>query len=76
MLRVNATNRQELLKRITFHSKSLVFKTVSVLYAVEKGHEQSPINKKVKHSAYSEFFLTFAQNNECHGDGSDNRWLM
>ena len=30
MLRVNATNRQELLKRITFHSKSLVFKTVSV----------------------------------------------
>ena len=30
MLRVNAINRQELLKRLTFHPKSLVFKTVSV----------------------------------------------
>ena len=30
MLRVNTINSQELLKRITFHSKSLVFKTVSV----------------------------------------------
>ena len=32
MLRVNTTNRQELLKRITFHSKSLVFKTVSAIF--------------------------------------------
>ena len=30
MLRVNPVNRQELLKRLTFHPKSLVFKTVSV----------------------------------------------
>ena len=30
MLRVNAINRQELLKRLTFHHKCLVFKTVSV----------------------------------------------
>ena len=30
MLRVNAIKRQELLKRLTFHLKSLVFKTVSV----------------------------------------------
>lgn len=32
MLRVNAINRQELLKRLTFHFKSLVFKTVSVTF--------------------------------------------
>ena len=30
MLRVNAINRQELLKCLTFNPKSLVFKTVSV----------------------------------------------
>ena len=30
MLRVNAINRQELLKQLTFHPKSLIFKTVSV----------------------------------------------
>lgn len=30
MLRVNPVNRQELLKRLTFHLKSLVFKTVPV----------------------------------------------
>ena len=30
MLRVNAINRQELLKCLTFNSKSLVIKTVSV----------------------------------------------
>ena len=31
MLRVNAINRQGLLKCLTFNPKSLVFKTVSVL---------------------------------------------
>ena len=30
MLRVNAINRQELLKQLTFYPKSLIFKTVSV----------------------------------------------
>jgi hypothetical protein len=30
MLRVNAINRQELLKQLTFHPKSLIFKTVSL----------------------------------------------
>ena len=30
MLRVNAINRQELLKCLTFNPKTLVFKTVSV----------------------------------------------
>ena len=34
MLRVNAINRQELLKCLTFNPKSLVFKTVSVPTAI------------------------------------------
>ena len=38
MLRVNPVNRQELLKRLTFHPKSLVFKTVSVPPVLETGN--------------------------------------
>ena len=36
MLRVNAINRQELLKCLTFNPKSLVFKTVSVPTAMSQ----------------------------------------
>ena len=36
MLRVNAINRQELLKQLTFHPKSLIFKTVSVPMSLDK----------------------------------------
>ena len=39
MLRVNAINRQELLKCLTFNPKSLVFKTVSVPVIAVAGHD-------------------------------------
>ena len=49
MLRVNAINRQGLLKCLTFNPKSLVFKTVSVpchfypnIHFVEFGTEERP----------------------------------
>ena len=39
MLRVNAINRQELLKCLTFNPKTLVFKTVSVpVFLIIVGH--------------------------------------
>ena len=41
MLRVNAINRQELLKCLTFNPKSLVFKTVSAILkwdTIKAGH--------------------------------------
>ena len=41
MLRVNAINRQELLKCLTFNPKSLVIKTVSVPVAHQPAHSLS-----------------------------------
>ena len=42
MLRVNAINRQELLKCLTFNPKSLVFKTVSVPLLPMEGRNENP----------------------------------
>ena len=52
MLRVNAINRQGLLKCLTFNPKSLVFKTVSVPDLVEKQLIQMTLREKVGQMFY------------------------
>ena len=60
MLRVNAINRQELLKHLTFHHKCLVFKTVSVPAVNDRRNIHFYINSLGFHAV--EFF------NEYHPD--------